>query len=169
MKKILLLIFIFIGIQGYCQETDFKIDSNAIVWQKVYQSNDTLFLNMYINQINTNSFTNSLEFKNNIFSGRTNQHNPKLKGPYWLRHPFDCFVSIEFKNDRYKVTVKEITFRGPVLTIYGVEDKLDYNLNDNALSNGAFKTNKKILAAIDSLHTFFSNTFKISEVKKADW
>ena len=123
---------------------------------------------IYFDNFKTNEFLNSLSKNNNSISGKSNKKDLKIKSPYWASFPIDCFIKIEFKDDKLRVSISNITFDGPEIEVYGVKDKLDYKLTTEALKNGEMKNSKKVREVISKLDKFFNDTMNPNITKSND-
>ena len=110
-KVSLFLILIFSTNTVFSQirtKANFKVLENEIIWQKVIEfDNDQ---DNYIDKLKLKEFFNNLEWNNNSIAGKSNKKDLKIKSPYWASFPFDCFVKIEFKENRCRITFSNITF-----------------------------------------------------------
>jgi hypothetical protein len=173
MKKILLLIFIFIGIQGYCQEQNFKVDNGTLNWSHVYQdslSADAVYKNLRV-KLNHDEFT----FQENEIQFTVNFTTEDLKPYGYTRSKYPVFINegyikgfVEFKENRYKTTIKSIHVKNVLGSIYSDSD--DYNnINHYFIKKGVLTQRKSMQKVIATFDLFFSNTFNTSEAKKDDW
>ncbi len=147
---------------------NFKILDNELIWQKVFPLK--IDQNAYFYKLKSVEFLNSLLKNNNIVSGKSNNKDLKIKSPYWASFPFNCFVKIEFKDTKYRVTISNIIFDGPEIEVYGVKNKLDYKLSENVLQNGKMKNSKKIRNVTSELDKFFQIRMAEKSIEeKDDW
>ena len=172
MYKIYLLVFLIFSTNTMFSQIEnnasFKVEENEIIWQKVLEFENTQ--DEYIGKLKLKEFFNNLEWNENSIAGKSNKKDLKIKSPYWASFPFDCFIKIEFKENRCRITFSNITFDGPEVQVYGVKQKYDYKLSELGLKNGELKKYKKIKNAITELNVFFENitSEKLIE-KKSDW
>ena len=166
MKKIiLLLLFTNICIAQH----HFKIENEAVIWQKVFETDSTNTVAIF-KKLKGLKQTNKLDFSvNNKIQGETVYTSVKLSNPaHWAGWPYKCFLNIEFKKNRLRVTASDFTFDGPTINIYGVESKLDYIMTKGAVKRGKFKTNKKTIATLNDFEIHLIDLFTISENKEED-
>ena len=168
MKKFAILLLL-VSSTVFSQSNNFTIENEKLIWQKINKGNDKQIVAKLSKRLKSENFTNSLKYKDSLFSGNTNQKPLKfIKPPYWASWPFDCFIKIEMKKNRYRITIEDIVFRGPTLNLNTIEDKLNYPLSRNALSKGKIKTSKKVRNIIIELDSFFNEFFTIEKTKE-DW
>lgn len=118
--KILVLISLFIlPFSGIAQDSDteylnFEINSNGdLVWQKIYELDVTL---EELQQYFTNeSFTSNIKLIDDIFSGQSKGRKIGVsKTSKWRTIGanlfYEAFISVEFKEGRYRVTLTDIKF-----------------------------------------------------------
>jgi len=172
--KNLFIIFLTVSTCTFSQKYldsifSFKLEKSNIIWQKVFESEEQTA--EIITQLTIAEFTNKLTFTENKIFGRTEKH-PEIALkylPYFATFGFDTFLTIEIKEGRIRATAKEITFDGPTITVFGVEQKQDYPLFDNVLKKGKIKNtkaNRKVLKALDSI---LNSKFLLKEIKKDEW
>ena len=148
--------------------TNFKIEENEILWQKVIKLKNTK--EKYIEQLKLKEFFTNLDRSESSIVGKSNKKDLKIKSPYWSSFPFDCFVKIEFKENRFRITFSNITFDGPEIEVYGVKQKYDYKLSEEGKRKGKLKKSKNILKVFSELNKFFENITSENQIeKKSNW
>ncbi len=168
-KYLIILILLFYSNYNNAQtdnNENFKIVENELIWQKIFPMQ--VEYKIYYDNLKTNEFLNSLTENSNSISGKSNKKDLKIKSPYWASFPFDCFIKIEFKDDKLRVSISNITFDGPEIEIYGVSDKLDYKLSTAAQKNGEMKNSKKVQEVISTLDKFFNDTMNPNIAESKD-
>lgn len=167
MKKILLIILIT---TTYCNaQSRFTVKENTIIWQHIYQTTATNLDSLLINQLQQTEATHPLKLKDNQITGTTNWYVLNLeKPPYWASFPISYFINIAIKQNKYRVTIKNVGFNGPEIEAYGVRQKMDYKLNLGALDNGKLKTKKKVTTTLQQLDQHFLEFFKLKPIKSVD-
>lgn len=169
MNKILLFLFFSnVMLSQAGGNLNFKVDENEILWQKVIEFEKVQ--SEYTEQLKLKEFFNNLNWNETSIAGKSSKKDLKIKSPYWASFPFDCFIKIEFKENRCRVTFSNVTFEGPEIEVLGVKQKLIYKLSDEAQKNGVLKDSKKIINVFYRLNDFFENitSEKLIE-KKSDW
>lgn len=165
MKKLLLLL-LFLPFTNYSQH-NFTVKNNQLVWQKVYEN--PVKKNTFFTQLANIKETNLLENTAIGISGTTDWYVFKIqKPPYWASFPISYFVNIEFKENKYRVTISNVAFDGPEIITYGVKQKMDYKLNLGALDNGKLIQKKKVLSTLNQLNTHFTEKYTAKEITE-DW
>lgn len=166
MKK--LLLFITLLTSSFYAQENFKIENNSIIWQKVFDN----FTNLDLKQLQQNPFCANLQF-NNVISGTSNYYQfPNKEGlPVFAYQDFKCFILVEEKENKYRVTISNITFKGLEIEVFGVKNKSEEYLSFYALKNngGELRKNNSITNTLNSLNNFFIETFTLKEIIKSDW
>jgi hypothetical protein len=178
MRTILLFLTIF-SFKSYSQVLEFenyKFENGNLIWQKIYESeltNDDLF----------KSFKNSgiiedLEKSENTITGKIENLDLDYKGfgdtemntaAYISRSYFKSFVLIELKENRYRITLKEMKlvqkYNDGLSEEGEISELKNYAINNK---NSAFK--KGFTKSPSRILTFtFDKVFNIKEKKKSEW
>ena len=123
MNKILFTLLTILSLNNIFSQfeslTNFKIEESEILWQKVIKLENTK--EKYIEQLKLKEFFNNLKYNENAIFGKSSKQDLKIKSTYWSSFPFDCFVKIEFKENRFRITFSNIIFDGPEIEVYGVK------------------------------------------------
>ena len=119
MKKTFVLvsiIFAFIvTLNGQETVTNFSPENNKIIWQKVFETE--MDFNQLTEKIKESGILENIEIGENKILGQTKQIDADFKGAgygemstpmYVSRSFFDGFAIIEFKDGKYRVTLKNI-------------------------------------------------------------
>jgi hypothetical protein len=118
MKVTLLIIFLTtlsFGICGQGVVNNFEIENKEIVWRKVYETEMTF--DQLIEKIKDSGLFEKIEVGNNKVTGETKEINPDFKGAgfsemgtpiYVARNRCSAFTIIEFKEGKYRVTLKKM-------------------------------------------------------------
>ncbi|TVZ55635.1 hypothetical protein OD91_0890 [Lutibacter sp. Hel_I_33_5] len=172
MKKIpllLLLISSSLFSQKYLDSLyNFKLIEKQITWQKVFTNIDSSKINSHLA---TTEFSSTLKKLKTSFTGRTvNTQKRVVKNhPYFATFGFDGFCKIEIKSNKFRVTLKDIYFRGPTIQVYGVQNKQDYPLQNNVIKKNQIKNSKRNNRLLKKLDSIINSKFTIKEEKKDDW
>lgn len=171
MKESILILFLILNLNLVHSQSEispnFKIENNEILWQKVIDFKEGK--KEYFSKLNLKEFFNQLEWNETSIAGKTNKKDLKIKSPYWASFPFECFVKIEFKENRCRITFSNITFDGPEIQVSGVKHKYDYKLSKEGQKKGEIKNTKKVLKVIKVLNDFFEGIITNKVEKKSDW
>ena len=118
MKLLLLILFSSLTINiSFSQSENFELDDGQVIWRKVINS-DLTKTQLLTNISQSGHFINVLEVGENV-TAQVDQLIIDYEGNGWsyLSTPIEiiqsyikCFVIIEFKEDRYRVTLKNILF-----------------------------------------------------------
>lgn len=173
MKKKFIVIAVLFAAATHSQKNidtlyNFKLKEGVIIWQKIYQ--DHQFKEVE-NQIKSNQFTKTLTLLDSVFSGRTNNTKKRVvkNWPYFATFGFDGYATVEFKNNKYRVTVKDIIFDGPTTNIYGVMQKQDYPLQLNVIKKNKIRNTKKNNNVLRKIDSILNSKFVISDKVVEDW
>lgn len=184
MKRILILILVFattIVVHGQETINNFKIDNNEIVWQKVYDTSMSIDTILTFDQLVTN-VKNSLlfekiEISDNKILGELNQFNALFKEAgynemncpmYIARNHIKCSVILDYKEGKYRVTVKKISliqaYSDPISEIGQIS-----SLNDFALRKGNTEIKPMFKKAASTILDYtFTKMFRF-EKKNDNW
>lgn len=134
MKK-LLLFLLFLPLTSYSQlDTlyNFKIHNNELIWQHTFKTTKTtedLKIAYITNTISTFNTSNLNELKNRItFSIEKDKVNFKKFGGSWgntatfVQYPINYLVVVDFKDFKYRVTIKSTMIDYGRLGITSLED-----------------------------------------------
>lgn len=108
-------IFTFISISSQEIVNNFSIEDNEIIWQKIYPT--TLNFDQLVDQVKDKGFLSDIEIRENKITGKLKPvlvdcESSGLKGTLFSicgdRSFFTGFSLIEFKEGRYRVTVRWI-------------------------------------------------------------
>ena len=96
---------------------NFKIDNGSVIWQKIYKTNYSK--EEIINHFKKSGFIKNLELSEDLLTGEIKNIEADYAGAGYrkmstpmvlLSENISAFVSIQFKETRYRVTVKQIKF-----------------------------------------------------------
>lgn len=133
MKSLLTLIITFLCIHSFAQE-NFKIDNGSLIWQKVYET--TLSTEAIVKQLKSDGNIKNIDFTDNLLTGELdipanykNAGYSEMSIPMYIpRNNIVCFVTIDFKDGRYRATLKNIKLKATMedpLTKIGETSNLD--------------------------------------------
>ena len=174
MKKIIILFLLITG-SVYSQKFvdslfTFKVVDNEIIWQKIFTSEVESLQNTFRKQVVTNLQLENLQEIGGTMSFVVKDEKIDFKkyGGTWggtatyLQYPQSFLVVIEFKDSRYRVTIKSIKvdFSSANLGI----SKLD----DIILKKGKFKNTKYVKKSLSYYHRHFTEKFTLKQ-KNDDW
>ncbi|MFY8069607.1 MAG: hypothetical protein ACOVMG_05885 [Flavobacterium sp.] len=152
MKKIVILLFLT-GI-SFAQNHHFKAERKEVTWQMAFKTKQTDILNL----IDKNHAKITVNKEDNSGSGR-GLHCDCKKGGWYFEQSFNLNFTVEFKEDKYLVTVSEIIFDGEG------ETNANNRLENYVLRMGqnVFHTTEKNLINLNCLETYFIKLFQIPE------
>jgi hypothetical protein len=176
MKICFSVFLILFGLLVYGQDTtkNFTIENREVIWQQVFETK--LSFNELKYQIKNNAIFDKLEIDSSKLFGELKQLNADYKGAgfsegltpiYITRSHINAFATIEFKEGKYRVTVRKI-----VLT-QAYDDALSKqgektNIETYAVKNGKLAASfKKTPSTV--LNFTFNNLFEVKQEKKNDW
>jgi len=148
----------------------FKVVDSEIVWQKIFTSDEDDLQNTFRKQVVTNLQLENLQEIGSTMSFVVKDEKIDFKkyGGTWggtatfLQYPQNFLVVIDFKDNRYRVTIKtiKVDFSSVDLGI----NKLD----DFILKKGKFKNTKYIKKSLSYYHRHFTEKFTLKQ-KNDDW
>ena len=174
MKKLSIIFFLITSSVSSQKLLDslytFKVVDNEIVWQKVFTSDVKDLQNAFRKQVVASlQLENLQEIGSTIsFVVKDEKIDFKKYGGTWggtaifLQYPQNFLVVIDFKDNRYRVTIKSIKvdFSSANLGI----DKLD----EIILKKGKFKNTKYMKKSLSYYHRHFTEKFTLKQ-KNDDW
>ncbi|MGQ1911346.1 hypothetical protein ACT3CE_16355 [Marinifilum sp. RC60d5] len=182
MKAIFVGLFILFAINALGQEktNNFILNNDKTVsWQKVYPLDGSIeeLKNKLDVFFKNQKFTSNLEYLDSSFIGNSNRTNVAIqRGNRFVNSgDFTCYIKIELKENKYRVTIKNIVFEpvsggintgGIILT-----SNVSYSFGDYTVKNNKneFRKNKPIQDMITSFNNDFDKYFSYTETEKSDW
>lgn len=177
--RTILLIFTVICFKSYSQNLEFenfKLEGGNLIWQKVYNtelSNDEI-----IKSFKTSGIIKDLENSDNTLIGTIGYLDLDYKGfgktemntaMYISRRYFKSFVLIELKEERYRITLKEMKLVQKYSDGLNEEGEIS-ELKDYAVKNNNSDFRKSFKKAPSGIMNFtFDRTFEIKNKEKSDW
>lgn len=166
MKKIgfLLLFFCFQGF-GQFQKIDslgsFYVIDYKLVWQKWYPLEDKASLNRMLKE---NTFTSNLDILDFETSTKTGPYRLLAENlPEYAQHDYEAFLIVDFFGDRYRISVKQITFPDFMEKVYyngRLENNTRGTLEQYILRpDGLIRRNQANIHVLNSFDTAFSEIF----------
>lgn len=181
MKNTLILFLIALSFNNFSQNSkihfgNFSLqDSKEIHWQKVYEiqaSKDSIVKLLSAFKLSS-SFLNNLEYNNYTFSGLSNFSKiSDLKGlPIAVHTDFNCFISIDIKENKYRVSIKNVKFKPINLDMGMIEMNTNFTLEDIVVrdNHNEIRQNKTAQKVLTNLQNDFIKLLLIKEFKKEDW
>jgi hypothetical protein len=152
MKKIVILLFLT-GI-SFAQNHHFKAERKEVTWQMAFKTKQTDILNL----IDKNHTKITVNKEDNSGSG-LGLHCDCKKGGWYFEQSFNLNFTVEFKEDKYLVTVSDIIFDGEG------ETNANNRLENYVLRMGqnVFHTTEKNLINLNCLEAYFIKLFQIPE------
>jgi mRNA-degrading endonuclease HigB of HigAB toxin-antitoxin module len=182
MKIFTTLLFFTICFSSFSQNPqieyeNFEIqDDKSIKWQKIFDlkiPKDSIVKLLKIN-LNNSSFFNELKYSEYQFNGLTNYKllsNVKELYGVASNTKYKCFIVIDIKDNKYRVSVSNITFKNIPVTVGNVTVNNEYTLYKLTVKSNN-KNFKNANLAKNTLHSFnkdFIELFTIKENTKTDW
>ncbi|ROI02952.1 hypothetical protein EGI16_12340 [Chryseobacterium sp. G0240] len=173
----ILFIFILIPFLSFAQKDDFFAENNKVSWQKVYHTslNPNEIINKlksinYFYDISLNENTATLKFKDLKPKYRDMGYGAGSMSMYIGSGVFFGGVTINFKEDKYRVTVDNIMYDFSYISIATMSDvQTRNNLEEVALKRGSNEFKKGFLKRdSEVLNYTFNDIFDVSKFKKMD-
>ena len=168
MKNLLILSSLVISMIITGVTHNFKIESNNLIWQKVYDSNNSIYElyeslrqqgnyeKIYIVR-NEVIFTINFESKNEL-----DAHGYKSSSyPSYLKPGGKFTGYLQKKEGKYRVTITNVDFNWN-------GDQVE-NIDDAALKKGELKHNTKAKKVIQLFDRYFNEKFDFSESLSTNW
>jgi hypothetical protein len=178
MKKIIL--FLLISFNGFSQikypDTDFNLFEQKVYWEHIYNipgKNVDELINYFQKEVTQSLSKKNLQIIDNTLSFTVNNDFVDFKKyggsifgtPTFLRFPMSYIVVVDFKNEKYKIMIKEINISDPSRS--SSNDITEYFTQKN---KSEFKTTSVIKNSITYYHKYFSDKFIITNTPtNKDW
>lgn len=177
MKKIIL--FLLISFNGFSQikypDTDFNLFEQKVYWEHIYNipgKNIDELMNYFQKEVTQSLSKNNLQIIDNTLSFTVKndfvdfkKYGGSLFGtPTFLRFPMSYIVIVDFKNEKYKIMIKEInitdmSYHSDDVTLYFTQKK-----------KSEFKTSSIMKTSITYYHKYFLDKFIITNTPtNKDW
>lgn len=162
--------FIETTIGKHIDSSYFKIEDSKLVWQKVFYKEKKDLMSYFIKQvISSLSKDNFQQVENRIsFEIKSDKVDYKKYGGKWgntlshLKAPLFYLVVIDFKENRYRVTINSIRSN--------LGGKLGFLEMDNVASKKGVLTKQKIVVrGLKYLNIHFVKTFLLKDKLNEDW
>jgi hypothetical protein len=181
MKKIVLLLLI--GFSGYSQiklpNTDFNLENGKVYWQHIYEvpgKNSEELIKYFEKEVMINFKQDNFQIIDNTISFTINddQINYKKYGGtsmgvvMFIRDYYKYLVVIDFKQEKYRVTIKEIFIDNkfyPAPSSGYLEEYITKK------KQTLFTTNNLAITGLTYIHKYFLEKFErnVNESVKKDW
>lgn len=164
-----LLLFLLFSLSLQAQVSNFTIENNNLIWSKVY--NDSVSSENLLKIVRTKGKFDQINLANNEINFTLQYSNSDLKpygykymtGAIFLQTGGTCIGLIEFKENRYKVSVYSIKINPD-----SEEDSKEYPLSEYALKKGEIKKIGTIRKALEFYDGYLTDVFSSKTVNK-DW
>ena len=153
---------------GQFNKTDsignFYVIKNKLMWQKNYQLDD---INELDEHFKNNHFTSTLDILNYKTSAKSNiSYIEGNNLPQYTNQGFEAFIIIDLIQDRYRVTVQDITFPDYVHTSYynGFKDNRGGTLDHYILrtTDHEIKRNSGTYNILETFNNSFEAVFDLN-------
>jgi len=146
MKTILLILFVLpVAVFAQLEANNFKVtEEGRVIWQKVFENSDVSFDDL-INTVNANRKFSDIQVSDNkiTFLGTGIETDPKASGfsrgstSFYALGKIECFFTIDYKDNRYRITAINITSEVPVLNILNAsQSKYEQTPIESSVGNG---------------------------------
>ena len=177
--RIILLFLTIVCFKSFSQGSEyenFKIEDRKLIWQKVYEtefSKDEI-----IKSIKESGIIKEIEYLENSLTGTIENLDLDFKGfgntemntaMYISRSYFKSFVLIEFKENRYRMTLKEMKLVQKYSDGLNEEGEIS-ELGDYSIKNNNLDFKKSFKKSPSGILNFtFDKVFEIKKKKKSNW
>ena len=174
-----MLIIPFLGIaqKNKTEYLNFKLtEDKDLIWQKIYETDASL--EDVLKFLKHNSFTSDLELNGSTVTGRSGKTKlSSTKGVVMAAYQsFDVFIKIDFKDNRYRVTINDLQF-DPMGTsvrsgMFNVNQSNVYTLNDLAVrdKHNEIRGNSNARKLLETLDKDLNSHFIPKEIElKENW
>lgn len=181
MKKIILLLLLF-SINCFSQtkqpETNFYLENGKVYWQNIYEvpgKNIDDLIQYFRKEVLTDIKQDNFQIIDNTISFVIDNDKVNFKKyggttmgtAIFIQHYYKYLVVIDFKEEKYRVTVKDIFLDNKNIM---VRDSGNFEEYITKKKNTEFTTNSITIKGLQYFHKDFLNKFNINtESKKNDW
>jgi hypothetical protein len=154
----------------------FEIENDAIVWRKVYDTK--LSFEELISTLKESGNFKDIETSESKIIGQTIPITPDYKGAGYSRgftpmmvlsSNYSAFCLIEFKENRFRVTLKNIRLITTISTAFGKSGDSD-PIDIYALKNDKKRFKESFFKDASKIYNYsFNKLFEVKEQKKTDW
>jgi hypothetical protein len=181
MKKITTSILLLLCLNSYSQNQkteheNFKLlESKKIIWQKVFdfKGEKDSIVNVLKGFVKQNSFINSLQYKDYTFIGFSNYTKlTNLSGaPMGAYTEYNSFITIDIKDNRYRITIKDIKFKPVQMNLDIISINQSYTLSDFVVrkNHHEIRKNKNSRKFLKNFNKDLIKMLQYSAIKKDDW
>ena len=176
MKNIILLFFL-ISTQGYSQVSNFQVEPDGnITYKKVFEMNEfeKTDLVKYLKSLSNISIINhENEIEGELKDLRINFKKYGKGGyPGFLRYSLSSDITIQFKDNRYRLILKNIGFLDDVTlystTTFKESENFTYLTEYYVKNDGTLRGGKMVERTLDVMDKHFSDLFTIKNIDE-DW
>jgi len=150
---------------------NFEAIDNNVIWEQIFE--DTVSTKDLIVQINKNiSQKNSAILEDKNTYGQSTYMDlikDKKSLSAFFKQQARFGYSVEFKENKYRVTVRNIAFKGIAISLYGVTNDSDTYLDASLIRSrdGQLRKNKMSNKVLNQLNIAFTKIFTYKAEK--DW
>jgi hypothetical protein len=178
MKKLVFIVLVLFGYSLHCQDTinNFIAAEGDLYWQRVYQTDNSF--DGLVKLVQESGLLDGIEVADNMLIGNLVPVMADYKGAgysemtipmYVPRHTYSGFINIEYKEGRYRVTLKNILLTKRYdcpASKQGTQVNLEFfALKKNGAIAGGFKKKPSII-----LNYTFTDKFEFTELQiGGDW
>jgi hypothetical protein len=163
----ILILFLFLSFQGFAQFQkmdslgNFYVIDYKLVWQKYYPLEDKAELDRLLK---ANDFTADLDILKFTKSAMTKPYRLTASSlPEYAQHDYEAFLVVDFIGNRFRVSVKQITFPDFIEKVYynGMRQNNSRGTLEQYVlrQDGFIKRNNANLHVLNSFDTAFSEVF----------
>lgn len=175
------LLFLLLPLYGFSQlkqtDTNFFIENNKVIWQKIYElpnTNADSIYKIFQKKVLINLKTQNQQYLDNIlnFEIVDDLVNYKKYGgtnmgtAMYAQYFFNYLAVVEFKENKYRVTIKEIN----------IDNKSSFSRDKGLLEeyitkrkNSEFVTNSIAVRGLTYIDKHLTEKFSIPADKKDNW
>lgn len=168
MKNLLILSALVISTFFSGIEHNFKVESNNLIWQKVYDSHNSVY-ELYQALREKGNYEKIYIVRDEVIFTIDFESQNELEAHGYRRGSYPSYLKpggkfsgyIQKKDGKYRVTITSIDFNW--------NGDMVENIDDAALKHGELKDNNKTKKVIQLFDRFFNTKFDLSESNAANW
>lgn len=168
MRTFLTLLFTAIAINAFAQE-NFLVENGDLVWQKVFEATPSPS-QLAAQLSNVSELDNTINGElTDIEANYAAQGYRRMQISIYMTNPYSANVQVELKDDRYRVTVRNIRFVDLESTSYRNATKQYTPVSFLLVNGNSLKSSKTAQRSYDILNGDFLRRFDIGKKANDNW
>jgi len=168
MKNLLILTSLVISMSITGITHNFKIESNNLIWQKVYDSENSIF-ELYESLRQQGNYEKIYIVRDEVIFTINFESKNELEAYGYKKWTFPSYLKpggkftgyLQKKEGKYRVTITNVDFNW--------NGDFVENIDDAALKKGEMKENTRTKKVIQLFDRYFNEKFNFSNIEEQNW